>query len=161
MSAAAVADPFAASRATFERLYTDLLALLRGLDDACVRWVPPVAETNSIAAMVRHTLGATAAWITRAGGEELEGRNRDAEFRATDGAADLVAAVERGLEDLRSRFGRLQTVDPATRRRFRLAVSPGEREETAGWCVEHALAHAGEHWGQIQLTRQWYDATAR
>jgi hypothetical protein len=29
---------------------------------------------------------------------------------------------------------------------------------TAAWCVEHALAHAGEHWGQIQLTAQLYAA---
>jgi hypothetical protein len=26
------------------------------------------------------------------------------------------------------------------------------------WCVEHAVIHAGEHWGQIQLTRQLYAA---
>jgi uncharacterized damage-inducible protein DinB len=153
---ATVTDTYAANRATLEILYTDLLRFLRGLDDACVRWVPPAPETNSISGMVRHTLGATAGWITRAAGEELTGRDREAELRATDGVADLIAVTERALEDLRQRFDRLRGVDPAEVRRFHLVTRPGEFQESVAWCIEHAIIHAGEHWGQMQLTRQWY-----
>src|ERR671938_127605 len=97
---ATATDAYAASRATFELLYTDLLGFLRGLDDDCVRWVPPASETNSISGMVRHTLGATARWITRAAGDELPAANREAELHATDSVAELIAATERALEDL-------------------------------------------------------------
>jgi hypothetical protein len=27
---------------------------------------------------------------------------------------------------------------------------------SVGWCIAHALIHAGEHWGQIQLNLQLY-----
>lgn len=153
-----IADPYAASRDTLELLYTDLLGLLGQLDDECVRWVPPVPETNAISGMVRHMLGATANWLARAAGAELTGRNRDAELHATDSVADLVATLERALDDVRQRFETLRAVDPLTRRRFRLVTRQADFDETVAWCVQHALVHAAEHWGQIQLTRQWYAA---
>jgi hypothetical protein len=157
MPPATGAPVFAASLAALEMLYTDLRAFLDQVDDACVTWVPPAPDTNAIAGIVRHLLGATASWVTRALGEELGGRDRLAELRATDGAGELAGHVDRALEDLRRRFARLESVDPASLRRFELATRPGPREESAAWCVQRAVIHAGEHWGQAQLTRQWYD----
>jgi hypothetical protein len=148
---------YAASLAALEMLYTDLLGFLNQVDDACVTWTPPAAETNAISGIVRHMLGATASWVTRGLGEELGGRDRLAELHATDGAQALVSRVEAALQDLRERFQRLESVDPSTLRRFELATRPGPREESAAWCVERAVIHAGEHWGQIQLTKQWYE----
>ena len=34
------------------------------------------------------------------------------------------------------------------------SMASEEIELSLAWCVEHALIHAGEHWGQIQLTAQ-------
>jgi uncharacterized damage-inducible protein DinB len=158
---ATATDAYAASRATFEIVYTDLLGFLRQLDDACVRWVPPAPETNSISGMVRHMLGATARWLARATGDKLPPANREAELHATDSVAELIATTERSLEELRRSFERLQQVDPAELRRFTQITRPGEFEESVAWCVEHALLHAGEHWGQMQLTGQWYAASAQ
>jgi uncharacterized damage-inducible protein DinB len=155
---ATATDAYAASRATFEIVYTDLIGFLRQLDDACVRWVPPAPETNSISGMVRHLLSTTARWIARATGDPLPPANREAELHATDSVAELIAATERALEELRRSFERLQQVDPAELRRFTMITRPGEREESVGWCVEHALVHAGEHWGHIQLTAQMHAA---
>jgi hypothetical protein len=38
-------------------------------------------------------------------------------------------------------------------------MSAGTSQDvTIAWCVEHAIIHVGEHWGQIQLTAQLYRA---
>jgi hypothetical protein len=44
-------------------------------------------------------------------------------------------------------------IDPADERQVRLYGATGERTVTVGWCLARALRHTGEHWGQIQLTR--------
>jgi hypothetical protein len=44
-------------------------------------------------------------------------------------------------------------VDPGTERRIRLSGSPSDQTVTVGWCLARAVRHVGEHWGQIQLTR--------
>lgn len=147
----------AASLAVLEELYDGLLALLSPLDDACLNWSPAAPGTNSIAALTRHIAGSLESWLARALDEPVA-RDRDAEFRFHGGAADLVALVERSRDRSREQFARLGVIDPGTVRRVRRLGDGGERALTVGWCVEHALIHAGEHWGQIQLNRQLYAA---
>lgn len=144
-----------ASLAVFEELFDDLAAFLRPLDEACLNWVPPAPETNSIAAMVTHIVGSVDTWLARAVGETVE-RNRDAEFAARDSAAHLLAVVDEGRARLRRRYGVLADRDLAAGVAAHRVRSPQEVHVSAAWCAEHALAHAGEHWGQIQLTRQLY-----
>ena len=149
-----------ASLAVFEELFDDLTRLVQGLDDACVNWVPPAPETNSIAVMVTHIVGSVDSWLARAVGETIE-RDRDAEFAARDSATRLVARVEEGRGRLRRRYRLLAGCDLSATLAARRVRSPEAETVTGAWCVEHALAHAGEHWGQIQLTRQLYDAQRR
>ncbi|HET8628649.1 MAG TPA: DinB family protein [Thermomicrobiales bacterium] len=147
----------AASQDVLEELYAALLALLRDLGDAALNWRPPLPETNSIAALVHHTVGATESWLSRALDEPVD-RDRDAEFRASATAAEAVALVERSRERVRAQFARLAAVEPGTVRHVRRLDRAEAQPLTAAWCVEHALIHAGEHWGQIQLTRQLHAA---
>lgn len=144
-----------------EELYDALTDLVRGLDAEALNWAPPAADpTNTIAAMVVHTVGATNTWLARAVSEPVE-RDRDAEFRTQANARQLVETIDRGRADARRRFALLESVDLGSTIVVSRAAGPSagaSQEVSLGWCVEHALIHAGEHWGQIQLTRQLYAA---
>ncbi len=153
MSSASGRAHLEATLSKLQEIYTDLAKLLLAIDDDEANWHPPAEDTNSIAAMVRHMVGATALWLGRAAGEEIE-RDRDAEFRASDTAANLAAAVDGAVETARQRFAQLANVDPATVRRVNFRGGPGDL--SAAGCLARARAHVGEHWGQVQLTHQWY-----
>jgi uncharacterized damage-inducible protein DinB len=146
-----------AGLAALEEQFDAMVALLRPLEADCLNWRPPVPETNSIAAMVTHTCGSIDGWLARALVESID-RNRDAEFETRADAAALVALVERCRVETRRRIEALQAVDPATIRSVRRLSRGQDQQVSVAWCLEHAIIHAGEHWGQIQLTKQLYAA---
>ncbi|MGH2459384.1 MAG: DinB family protein [Chloroflexota bacterium] len=147
-----------ASLAVLEELYADLEELVRSLDADCLNWTPPIPETNSMSALVTHTAGSVDSWLSRALGEPLK-RDREAEFRVTRTADELVATIERSRAETRQRFARLEQSDLAMLRHVRRMSTNREEDVSLAWCIEHALIHAGEHWGQIQLNRQFYAAS--
>ncbi len=147
-----------ADLAVLDELLDDLSELIRPLDEAALNWTPLGEGTNSIAALVVHTAGSTSSWLARAVGESLA-RDRDSEFRARGGAPDLLATVERCRDDARRRIRQLEGTDLAGQRHVHRLRGDEDADVSAAWCVEHALAHAAEHWGQIQLTAQLYAAS--
>jgi uncharacterized damage-inducible protein DinB len=151
--------PLAADLAVLEEMLDAMVELIRPLDDDCLNWTPAAPETNSIAAMVTHTCGSIDGWLSRALVESIE-RDREAEFHARADAAALVERIERCRAETRRRLDALDGVDPGTVRSVRRLSSGRDAQVSVAWCVEHAIVHAGEHWGQIQLTRQLYDARA-
>jgi uncharacterized damage-inducible protein DinB len=148
-----------AGQAALDEQFDGMVALLAPLDPDCLNWRPPAPETNSIAAMVTHTCGAIDSWLARAMVETIE-RNRDAEFEVRADAAGLVERIERCRAETRRRLEALSLIDPATVRAVRRLSRGEDQQVTIAWCVEHAIVHAGEHWGQIQLTKQLYAARA-
>jgi uncharacterized damage-inducible protein DinB len=142
-----------AARAVYDELCDDLVGLLPTLDEAALNWAPLGDQTNSIAAIVRHVAGSMDSWLSRAVGETVT-RDREAEFAYRGGAPDLLALVERSRAETRRRLERLATMDLTRTVRYRRTGASEEIELSLAWCVEHALIHAGEHWGQIQLTAQ-------
>src|SRR6185295_14640323 len=112
-----------------EELYDGLVAFLRPLDEARLNWVPPVSDTNSIAALVRHIVGSNDAWLARAAGEPFQ-RDRQAEFRAREGAEALVSAVERSRAVAQRRFGLLDDVRPGTMRIVRRLDATEDTEQS-------------------------------
>jgi uncharacterized damage-inducible protein DinB len=147
-------SPFlTANLAVLDELFADLLALVQHHDDAALNWTPLPGEANSIAAMVTHVAGSLDNWLARAVGEAIS-RDRDAEFRARASAEDLAALVSAALERAHQRFALLEGIDPATIRRVRRLSSNEIADVSIAWCVEHAISHTGEHWGQVQLTSQ-------
>jgi hypothetical protein len=149
----AVNPHLAANVAVLDEMYTDLLELLGTLDDYAFNWSPPFAETNSIAVLTAHMLGSNARWLSRATGNEVA-THRPTEFQARGSVADAVAKVEQAKADARRWLEQLEQVDLGTTR------DTGQQGWTvsAAWCVEHAIAHAHDHWGQVQLTRQLHAA---
>lgn len=147
----------AANLAVLEELYHDLAELIRPLDADCLNWTPPIPEMNSIAALVTHVTGSLNTWLSRALDEPFQ-RDRDAEFHARHTADELLAMVERSQADLRRRLPRIEQVDPSAIRHVRRLSIGQDADVSVAWCIEHAVIHAGEHWGQIQLNRQLYAA---
>jgi len=146
-----------AQLAVIEEMYGDLCALVRPLDAVCLNWTPPMPATNSIAAMIVHTVGSTHSWLSRALDEPYV-RDRDAEFHARGDAESLLALLADSRERIRAQFARLTTVDPGTIRQVRRLHGADEEPLTVAWCIAHAVIHMGEHWGQMQLNRQLYAA---
>jgi hypothetical protein len=136
-----------------EGTFSDLVELVAQLDDDAPNWRPPAPDSNSIAVLVRHTIGSTSMWCAIALDEPFE-RDRDAEFRVHETKEALLDALREFVPSVRGPFERLGSVDPEVERR-----DPRSGEvHTVGWCVAHVMSHTGEHWGQIQLTRDLYRA---
>jgi hypothetical protein len=113
---------------------------------------PAGGETNTIAVIVTHALGATLSWLSLAMGAPLPDRDREAEFRAI---ADEGFASR--TEDSIARC--LAVLDAAEWDPARVGTpnwNPRLSEEprTAAYAVAHALAHLGEHVGHLHMTRE-------
>jgi uncharacterized damage-inducible protein DinB len=144
----------AARLAVLEELYDALAALVGPLDEAALNWAP-LPGANSIAALTVHIAGSMNSWLARALAEP-HARDREAEFRAHRAAAELLATIEESRRLARDQLARLDGVAPGTMRSVRRLSSGQVVDVSVAWCIEHALIHAGEHWGQIQLTRDLY-----
>lgn len=144
--------------AMFDELYDHLVELVTPLHEEALNWRPPSSDSNSISVLVRHTIGSIGWWCSLALDAPFE-RDRDAEFRSHDTAPALLEALEASRVSTRTLFERLDEVD-ADASRVVTRMAPEPVPVTAGWCVAHALRHAGEHWGQIQLTRDLFLAAS-
>ncbi len=146
-----------ADLSVLDEMLTSLADFIRPLDSDCVNWTPSIPDTNSISAMVVHTLGTLDSWFSRGLGETLQ-RDRDAEFRAHHTPEELLAKIDASRESVRRFLARYEHVDLAGPIHTRRLSRGTDVTVSVAWCIEHAVIHAGEHWGQIQLTKQMYDA---
>lgn len=147
----------AAGLAVLEELYDVLAELIQNSDDDALNWTPPVAAGNSIAALTRHIAGSNDAWFKRALGQTFH-RDRDAEFHYHATKGELLQVIAQSRITARDQLERIDTLDPAAVIRYRRLGATEESVLSLAWCVEHALIHAGEHWGEIQLNRQLFAA---
>jgi hypothetical protein len=150
-----------ASLDAYEELLDSLETFVAPLGDDLLNWAPPAAEANSIAALVHHICGSTASWLARAVGETIQ-RDRESEFRGHGNAAELVEMLRRCRSELRRRVALLDgrdLGDTIVTRRTTGELAGQEQRLSLAWCLEHALVHAGEHWGHIQLTAQLHART--
>jgi len=148
-----VADP--TIDAFREVLGESLDEIRRGIADLSVAELnaaPAGGETNSIAVIATHALGATLSWLSLAMGAPLPERDRDAEFR-TVAAEDFSDRVEEKIARCLALLDS-GTWDPARMGtpnwNPRLATEP----RTAAYAAAHALAHVGEHVGHLHMTRE-------
>ena len=138
------------------RLFEELdrvVKALDGLDEAAVNWKPPSPSANTLLVLATHTLGAALDHVVhRLCGEDVA-RSRPAEFAATGSAAH----IHRRTDALKGRVtDALARMDPAV-----LEVmhdTPAGKLAGGHWLV-HAVAHAAEHAGQMELTRDLWLAT--
>ncbi|TMG02593.1 MAG: DUF664 domain-containing protein, partial [Chloroflexi bacterium] len=93
-------------------------------------------------------------------GEALPDRDRDSEFRvAADDPAALLDLFDRMSSECTTLFERGQTADWGAIRRTQTRPDASDAIEVpAAWALLHAIEHLREHLGQMQLTRQLWDA---
>ena len=137
-------------RDLFLAVHADLRDEVRGLDAAALNWTP-APDTNSIAALVVHTLGSEAEVLRTV--RALSGeRDRDAEFRRrADTADELIQLLDGGDAYLREMTSGITADDLAASR------PRGDRPPQTGryWLISN-YGHAREHLAHIQLTKQLY-----
>jgi uncharacterized damage-inducible protein DinB len=129
-----------------------VVAALDGLDEEAVNWKPPAAGANSLLVLATHTLGAAEDHVLRRAVGLTVQRSRDVEFAAKGSAGHIRERADQVRRRIREA---LESFDPA-----RLG---DEREAGSGtWTVRdaliHAIAHAAEHAGQAELTRDLWRA---
>jgi uncharacterized damage-inducible protein DinB len=148
-----VADPtIDAVREVLEESLDEIRRGIVGLSVDELNATPAGGETNSIAVIVTHALGATLSWLSLGTGSSRPPRDRDAEFRTvaddrfaawTESMIDRCGAVLDGADWDPDRVG-TPDWNPA------LAEEP----RTSAYAVAHALAHLGEHVGHLHMTRE-------
>lgn len=136
----------AATTWEIEQLRRDLRAGLAAVPAAALnaRLYP---TGNTIAGLIAHMYDA-GNFLLHTGLGEAVARDRDAQFAATvRDAADLLARVDRGTENLLALAARYTATDLARHQEYRGNTVAG------AWFLVHACAHLAEHWGQIQTLR--------
>ena len=139
-----------------EVLDEGLEELHKGIDGLTVDELnarPAGGETNSIAVIVTHALGATRSWLSLATNAPLPPRDRDAEF--------VTVADERFGAWAEEQFGVCLALlhddvrwDPTLTRTPDWNPRLAEEPRTAAYAVGHALEHLGEHIGHLHMTRE-------
>ena len=123
-----------------------------GLDEDAMNWKPQAAGANSLLVLATHTLGAAEEHILHRLCGETINRSRPAEFAATGSGAHLRERAEQ----VKARISAaLDAVAPTTLDEER--DTPVGKRPMRSWLI-HAIAHAAEHAGQAELTRDLYIA---
>ncbi len=147
---------FAAYLNRLETLHTDMNSTIADLPVEALNWSPG-PKMNSLAVLAAHTAGAERYWIGDVVARDDSHRDRAAEFRAqAASAAELIDRLDAALAHSRSVLERLSLADLDERR-----WANDQREVTAAWALAHTLEHTAIHLGQMQITRQWWDAESR
>ena len=137
----------------FKAVHGQLRDEVRGLSVEELNW-KPAPETNSIAALVVHTLGSEAE-VLRVVANVPGSRDRDAEFLATTDDPDALLReldqADNYIDDLAARI----TADDLAAVRVR--GSRPEPQTGLHWLITN-YGHAREHLAHIQLTKQMYAA---
>jgi hypothetical protein len=133
-----------------DRLIAEIERVLRAADDldaAQLSWTPNAKEANSILVLAAHTVGAAERHIVRSiGGGPVSG-TRDEEFVASG----ELAPVRARWDALRPKI--VDVLDHLPPGRLDDEVPPPSRIRTIQGLLVHAIAHAAEHAGQAELTR--------
>jgi uncharacterized damage-inducible protein DinB len=152
-----VPDPtIAAARETLDDSLEELRAVVVGLDRDSLNRLPLPDDTNSLAVLVVHGLGATRSWLSLATGAPFPDRDRDAEFRTVvEDPATFLAEFDAAADACRSLLAPDVAFDPAREGTGPWRIRPLDDEPvSAAAALLHALSHLSEHVGHAQLTRQ-------
>ncbi len=137
----------------FHDAHAAMRTVVSGLSPALLDWRPG-DETNSIAALIAHTLDSERSLTSNVAGVTLP-RDREAAFRVSDLDADrLVAMIDAAEREVDGFLGGLtqERLDASIERPLRTATG-------ASWLL-HAAVHTREHIGQATLTRQLAEQAA-
>jgi hypothetical protein len=149
-----MADPIiTATRELCGDAFDVLRRSVDGLDADALNRRPGGPDTNSIAVLVTHALGATRLLMNLAIGAPLPARDRDAEFAMSATGPDaLLGAIDTIAAECAAILDGAGSVDwSAPRSRTRADGSVWEM--TAAYAMLHALDHLRGHADEAALTR--------
>ena len=140
----------------FETCHADIAKIIDDLTPAALDWAPG-PETNSISVLIFHLTGSERFWIGDVAVQEPSHRDRDAEFRVRNvPVADLKRRLTDNLSYIRTALAGLSF--EATAESHTL---PDGRTYTVAYALLHAMDHAAQHLGHIQITAQlWKQANS-
>ena len=139
----------------FHEAHAAMRTVVSGLSPALLDWKPG-EDTNSIAALIAHTLDSERALTAMEAGVTLP-RDREAAFRVSAlDAEKLVAMIDATERDV-DRF-----LAGLTQAHLDATIERGVRTGSGASWLLHVAVHSREHIGQATLTRQLAEqATAR
>lgn len=124
-----------------------VLGAADGLDAAQLSWTPSAKGANSLIVLAAHTVGAAERHVVRAvGGRPVSG-TRDEEFAARGDLAPIRAR----WDTVRGQI--IEILDDLSPARLDDELPQPSRIRTIHGILVHAIAHASEHAGQAELTR--------
>jgi hypothetical protein len=133
-----------------DRLVREVERVIKATDDLTAEqlaWTPTAKDANSLIVLAAHTVGAAERHILVNIAGRQPGGTRDEEFAAKAGIAGVRArwdGVKRGIVDV------LDNLPPG--RLDEDLVGPVSTRSVQAMIV-HSIAHAAEHAGQAELTR--------
>jgi uncharacterized damage-inducible protein DinB len=131
----------------FHEAHAAMRSVVSGLSPALLDWKPG-KETNSIAALIAHTLDSERALTAIVAGVTLP-RDREAAFRVGGlDAGRLVAMIDAAEREVDGFLGDL------TQDRLDATIERPMRTASGALWLLHAAVHSREHIGQATLTRQ-------
>ncbi|MFN8483565.1 MAG: DinB family protein [Anaerolineae bacterium] len=139
-----------------ERLSSSILAELEAVAPEALNWRPPFPDANSMYVLAVHTTGAAEWWIVGAAAGQPVRRDRPAEFRSGGDLASVKAWYTDKLAAIRQAAATVSDADLSATRSY-TTMSGRAEENTAAYCFLHAIEHAAEHLGHIQITRQLWE----
>ena len=129
---------------------------IEGLSAEQLNWRPPVPEANSIYVIATHTLGNVRGWVLGICCGHPIDRDRAAEFTAAGSDAnDLIERTRGLLHEIEAAFAKLpaESLSELREARQNLWGAGTTRPVTGREAILHAIAHAANHLGHIDVTR--------
>jgi uncharacterized damage-inducible protein DinB len=137
----------------FRELRGNTLKTLDALDASGLNYKPTRKATNSLFILATHLLGSERGWIHQFVGQRDVQRDREAEFSARgNGAEALKVVFETVARTSEEILGALSPADLDMERRGNYGT------RTVRWGILHMIEHYSEHYGQMCLTRQLWQA---
>lgn len=131
-----------------------IFACIEGIDSDELNWKPPAPDTNSLYVLGTHITGNVRQNIMVVLGGAPDDRDRDAEFMASGSSAQEL--VDRWNEVKAQITARLHELGGDILERE--YDHPRRGPSTGRELLINAIAHANEHIGHAELTRQLYAA---
>jgi uncharacterized damage-inducible protein DinB len=136
----------------FQRVHSEIFHWSDGLSDDQLNWKPPAKDTNSIANLISHVLGAELfAVVNRIGGQPVN-RDRSAEFSHRSTRAVLLQRRSEVEARVREVLNSLTAAD------LRRMVATQNGEAAAGKFLLYLLSHVSGHMGQVIMMRKLLDS---
>ena len=142
--------------ASLEQLSNRIIAELEAVPPEALNWRPPFPDSNSMAVLAIHTAAAAEWWIVGAAAGKPVQRDRPAEFRSEGDLATVKTWYADKLAAVRQAAAELSDADLSATRSYTTLRGIAE-ENTAAYCLRHAIEHTAEHLGHIQITRQLWE----